>query len=218
MLPSWIDSLTHPRLRAESCGFPSASGGTFFCKSPVQILGSCHYCCCNGEWEIQVVDHWAGRNRQKDSEMHCFPWISTFNLKMHSVFGLQIEWEMQSPAPWSEDVAEHWQGCCSLWGADRNESHLCLLLHTPVHTDQTLQLLQGAPDILLYVRSCASSFTCLLVYSSLLRPDVCSLLSAHQQTEASRVLVGCHQTPACFGCGVLPQTMTSVASRHLRSS
>jgi len=97
---------------------------------------------------------------------------------------------MQSPAPWPADIAKHRQGCCSLWGAGRNESQLCLLLHTPVPMDQALQLLQRGPDIPLYVRSCARSFTCLLVYSSLLRPDVCSLLSAHRQTEASGFWLG----------------------------
>lgn len=57
-----------------------------------------------------------------------------------------------------------------------------------------------------------------LVYSSLLRPGVCSLLSAHLQTEASRALGWCHQTPASSSGRVLSQTMTSVASGHPRTS
>lgn len=57
-----------------------------------------------------------------------------------------------------------------------------------------------------------------LVYSSLLRPGVCFLLSANLQTEASRALGGCHQTPASSSGRVLSQTMTSVASGHPRTS
>lgn len=88
---------------------------------------------------------------------------------------------------------------------------------SPPHWLSPSSLLTGAPATALLRESLCWEFLP-LVYSSLLRPGVCSLLSANLQTEASRALGWCHQTPASSSGRVLSQTMTSVASGHPRTS
>lgn len=114
-------------------------------------------------------------------------------------------WIVQSPVPWPEETAEPRKGCCEEKETEPNS----------LPTDWALPASsQGPQPLLCSVRACAGSSTSCLQ----LRPGVCSLLSANLQTEASRALGWCHQTPASSSGRVLSQTMTSVASGHPRTS
>lgn len=62
----------------------------------MKVFSSCHPCCCNGEWKIEVIEHWTGRNQaeeEQDAPVCCSPWTLAlaFNLKTHSALGLRIE-------------------------------------------------------------------------------------------------------------------------------
>lgn len=120
---------------------------------------------------------------------------------------------VQSLVPWPEETAEPRKGCCCL-GGEGNWTQFPPHLHL---IDWALPASSQGPQTLLCSESLRREFLP-LVYSSLLRPGVCSLLSANLQTEASRALGWCHQTPASSSGRVLSQTMTSVASGHPRTS
>lgn len=295
----------------------------------MEVFRSCHRCCCNGEWKIEVTKHWTARSRaeEKGAPMCCSPWtlVLAFHHKTHSVLGLQTEgasyksgfcvidlsrntMELKAIPPRSDFWSlPHWAGCRSVAGAAgewikelfppggdgqhvgsshqvngllgkaelRQGAQLCEILPLLARggdwelaraavRDPKLQspcplawgdsgaqkrLLPcwgsgkkpnplafpsatplpigwappasstGAPDTSpLRESSCWEFLPAPLFTVPQLRPDVCSLLSANWQTEASRGLVWCHQTPASSGGGVLPQTMTSVASGHPRTS
>lgn len=124
--------------------------------------------------------------------------------------------EVQSPVLWPEETAEPQH----FGGSRKKRKPLACPSPTLLPIARALPASsKGAPDTSPLCESLRWEFLPARLFTvPRLRPDVCSLLSANWQTEASRGLVWCHQTPASSGGGVLPQTMTSVASGHPRTS
>lgn len=94
-------------------------------------------------------------------------------------------WEAQSPAPWPKDTAEPRKDCCSTLGAEGTQTHLCLLLPHPPHGPSSSSLPGGGTDIAPVCEDLCWELYLFLFTAPQLRPDVCSLLSANRQTEAS---------------------------------
>lgn len=124
----------------------------------------------------------------------------------------------QSPVPWPEERVDPTKGCYHL-GEQKETKPSSFSLSHPLPIDWALPASsKGAPDTSLLCESlCWDFLPARLFTAPRLRPDVCSLLSANWQTEASRALVWSHQTPVSSSGGVLPQTVTSVASGHPRT-
>lgn len=105
----------------------------------MEVFRSCHRCCCNGEWKIEVTKHWTARSRAEEqgAPMCCSPWTLAlaFHHKTHSVLGLQTEgasyksgfcgidlsgntMELKAIPPRSDfQSLPHWAGCQSVAGA-----------------------------------------------------------------------------------------------------
>lgn len=132
--------------------------------------------------------------------------------------GAMRDLQLQSPVPWPEEKVDPTKGCYHL--GEQETSPSSLSLSHPLPTDWALPASsKGAPDTSLLCERLLWDFLPARLFTAPgLRPDVCSLLSANWQTEASRALVWSHQTPVSSGSGVLPQTVTSVASGHPRTS